>query len=384
MKALLRQGRDAILLKEDLADAFRHVPVAICDRWLLGFQWLEIFYMEAFLPFGLRTAPFIFDLFARALHWILARVLGWSIVLHYLDDFFTIFPSGTDPEPRMAEWRALCLLLGIQTNAKKEEWGTSLEFLDILLDSIKMEARLPEAKLTRAKELVATALKSQHLLRHDLEVLVSFLAFCAKVVVPGRSFLTSLHRALGRTTHYCNIDKAMREDLLWWHEYLPQWNGVKIIRSTAFRSTSHLWIDASGNWGTESYWLASPTDPPHEVFSRRFSTRQRQHNKHRDIQLKEMEAVLHGMRLWLDRLRGAHLTIHCDNQAVCYGLTSGAMRGKAMIPLRQIVMLMALHDILISVVWLDSKSNHLADLLSRGRYDEIADEYSQLHYLTLS
>ena len=120
IEALLIQGRGAVLLKEDLADAFRHIPVASCDRWLLGFQWSDVFYMEAFLPFGLRTAPFLFDLFAKALHFILIHVLGWSIVLHYLDDFFTIFPPGTDPKPRMAEWAALYLLLGLHTNAAKE------------------------------------------------------------------------------------------------------------------------------------------------------------------------------------------------------------------------------------------------------------------------
>ncbi len=36
--ALITQGRGAMLLKEDLVDAFRHVPVAIPDRWLLDFS----------------------------------------------------------------------------------------------------------------------------------------------------------------------------------------------------------------------------------------------------------------------------------------------------------------------------------------------------------
>ena len=54
------------------------------------------------------------------------------------------------------------------------------------------------------------------------------------------------------------------------------------------------------------------------------------------------------------------------------------MRGPAMAPLRDVVMLLALHDILVEVMWLDSKSNHLADLLSRGEHDKIADEYPQL------
>ena len=98
IEALLIQGPGAILLKGYLADAFRHVPVAMQGQWLLGSQWLDVFYMEAFLPFGLRTAPFLFDLSAKAVHCILVGVLSWSIVLHYLDDFLTILPPGTDPK----------------------------------------------------------------------------------------------------------------------------------------------------------------------------------------------------------------------------------------------------------------------------------------------
>lgn len=53
--------------------------------------------MERYLSFGLRTSPFLFDLFAKALHWILVAVLAWSMVLHYLDDFFAILAANDDP-----------------------------------------------------------------------------------------------------------------------------------------------------------------------------------------------------------------------------------------------------------------------------------------------
>lgn len=51
-------GRDATLLKRDLKDAFRMVPVAPHERWLLGFSWAGQYYVENCLPFGLRTALF--------------------------------------------------------------------------------------------------------------------------------------------------------------------------------------------------------------------------------------------------------------------------------------------------------------------------------------
>ena len=84
-------GRGAILIKRDLADAFRHIPVAPTDYWLLGFCWGDMYWMDCFLPFGLRISSFIFDLFAKGLHFLLEAgpVIYQSFsILHYLDDFF--------------------------------------------------------------------------------------------------------------------------------------------------------------------------------------------------------------------------------------------------------------------------------------------------------
>ena len=49
-----------------------------------------------------------------------------------------------------------------------------------------------------------------------------------------------------------------------------------------------------------------------------------------------------------------------------------------MIPMRSIAMLMALHDITISLVWIPNKENALADMLSYGVWGKIADMYLQL------
>lgn len=71
VQSLLRVGTGAILVKRDLADAFRHIPVSQNDTWLLGFFWEGTYWVEKFLPFGLRTSPMLFDLFAKGLHWTL-------------------------------------------------------------------------------------------------------------------------------------------------------------------------------------------------------------------------------------------------------------------------------------------------------------------------
>ena len=71
-----RAGPRPQILKWDLKDAFRTIPVAASNRWLLGFYWQGTYYHEDCLSFYLATALFLFNLFAQGLHWILQSY--WS------------------------------------------------------------------------------------------------------------------------------------------------------------------------------------------------------------------------------------------------------------------------------------------------------------------
>ena len=165
---MLRIGKGAILVKRDLADAFRHIPIAISDYWLLGFYWDDLYWIDCFLPFGLRTAPFIFDLFAKGLHWILVVKLGWATVLHYLDDFFAVLSPQADHELYMQQFTHICSDLGLRINTLKDVASTVAVFLGIEMDSNSMEARLPSDKLTRARSLVVAHLKNSSISHLEL------------------------------------------------------------------------------------------------------------------------------------------------------------------------------------------------------------------------
>ena len=65
---IVQAGRHSVIIKRDIKDAFRNIPLAPHIRWLLGFSWDDKYYTEACLPFGLRTTPFIFNLFAEGFH----------------------------------------------------------------------------------------------------------------------------------------------------------------------------------------------------------------------------------------------------------------------------------------------------------------------------
>lgn len=113
------------------------------------------------------------------------------------------------------------------------------------------------------------------------------------------------------------------------------------------------------------------------AFSTRFPTRLRK----KDIQFKEMKAILHAVRIWRCFLPGAFLQLYCDNDAVVQGVRKTTIRGGAMAPLREIVLLATRLDILVEIQWIPTAMNCLADDLSRFKLTKVADIYPQLRYL---
>jgi len=81
--------------KLDLKNAFRIMPVCREDWHLLAIHWEGRWYLDNFLPFGLRSSPALFNQLAEALVWILRPNYGIPHIIHYLDDFFTAGPPHT-------------------------------------------------------------------------------------------------------------------------------------------------------------------------------------------------------------------------------------------------------------------------------------------------
>ena len=79
-------GRGTQLVKLDVKDAYRIIPVHPLDYHLLGIRWRDRTYVDRALPFGLRSAPKFFSAIADLVAWVLDQQ-GIRHQLHYLDDF---------------------------------------------------------------------------------------------------------------------------------------------------------------------------------------------------------------------------------------------------------------------------------------------------------
>ena len=358
-------GVGSLLAKVDIEAAYRLVPVHPDDRPLLAMQWKGGVYVDAMLPFGLRSAPKIFTAIADGLEWI-ARRRGVSRIEHYLDDFIILGPPQINACRRdLDTLLALCAELGVPLAGHKLEGPcTCLSFLGIEVDTVAGELRLPAEKLRRLKATLREWYDRKACTRRELESLIGSLNHACKVIRPGRSFLRRiidlLHRAsLGiarRAHHHIRLNREFRSDVLWWKTFAEEWNGISVWKR-GDQPTIEFASDASGRWGCGAWcgnewlqvrWPDSSIDLP--------------------IAVKELVPIALAGATWGRKWRKQKVRCLCDNEAVVAVMSSRTSRQPHLMHLlRCIFFIEAQHDFQLSCTHIMGKSNDLADDLSRNR-----------------
>ena len=117
-----RLGSNSLLAKIDIKSAFCTLPVRVEDRELLGICWRQKYYVDCCLPFGLRSALFIFNQYAEALEWILCHNYLIPNIIHYLDDFLIVGkPSYAECKIALQKNVAHMQTVGL-SNCRKKDW----------------------------------------------------------------------------------------------------------------------------------------------------------------------------------------------------------------------------------------------------------------------
>ena len=255
IEEICKSGPECLLAKIDIKSAFRLIPVHLADRHLLGMEWRESVYIDNCLPFGLRSAPKLFNLLADLLLWI-AKSRGVSFSIHYLDDFLTIGPAASSIcQQNLDIFKSTCCELGVPLALEKVDSPTTcLTFLGIVLDTCSMEIRLPSEKLTRIQREVSSWLQKRSATKRQILSLIGLLQHATKVVRQGRTFVTRMYKVAAKVkelSYYTRLSKEFKSDLFWWHYFLEHWNGLSLLRSAKNTIPADLSIqtDASGNWG---------------------------------------------------------------------------------------------------------------------------------------
>ena len=374
VRIITAMGPGVRLAKFDIESAYRLIPVHPDDRPLLGMMWRDKFYVDTALPFGLRSAPKIFNAVADALQWIMERN-GVPELLHYLDDFL-IFGGTESLECQQALEKALqlCLKLGVPVAKSKTEGpATNITFLGIELDTTAMIVRLPREKLHRLQREICKWTGRRSCSKRELLSIIGQLQHACCVVKPGRSFLRrmiSLSTVAKELHHRIRLNRGFRSDLQWWASFLPSWNGVSMMSGVvpAYPSAS-ITSDASGSWGCGAFSSAGDW----------FQLKWPESWSEVHITVKELLPIIMGVALWGRSWQGRTIRCRCDNMAVVAILKSGSSKDERVMHLmRSLFFFLASYVILLGE-HIPGVENGAADALSRDNRPSFLTQVPTAH-----
>ena len=198
--ALMRPG--CFFATVDIKSAYRWVSVYPPHHTLQGFRWAfngsYQFFTDNFLCCGLKNAPSIFHGKSCAVTRMMTRK-GFPNLVNYLDDFLIV--SSSREECLGAQLALIRLLhsVGFQVNwSKLHSPSQRVKFLGIILDSLAMQAFVPEDKISSLEEQLHVLLSKRKASKRDLQRVAGLMNFLAKVVKGGRTFLRRVLDSMNR------------------------------------------------------------------------------------------------------------------------------------------------------------------------------------------
>ncbi|KAK3251103.1 hypothetical protein CYMTET_39559 [Cymbomonas tetramitiformis] len=362
------------MVKVDLESAYRSLGVASQFWPHQCFEFDDVRWMDARAPFGNRALPGIFMRWTRAIvAWMRAR--GYPTV-GYLDDFFCVLPTKQEAEEAMMLLVEFVTFLGFQVNSAKCEEGQVLEFLGVLLDTSGevCTASISEERIgvvvQQAGALRAQAARGM-VARRALESLLGLLAFCSHVVWGLSLYTRRGFSFLAATTsrRMVRLPRPVMDDLSVLEQVVRRYNGRKVQLERRLVDQRHFATDASGTLGFGGIWerlfFMLSWDDLARLPQRPWFPRRGDCPSSWSINYLELFAVWWALVLWGHRMSGTTVVVRIDNQSAMYQV--GSWWGPvAYLPLlRQIFFVCAQHDIRLQPVYITTKDNLLADLLSR-------------------
>lgn len=361
VRTIQRLGKDTELIKLDIKEAYRIVPVHPADYHLLGIRWADNVYIDRSLPFGLRSAPKLFNAVADTIAWVL-NCHGIKDQLHYLDDFLFFALPGTQLGAHiLATVLDIFKRLGIPVAAHKTEGPSCiLVFLGILINTHTSELHLPSDKLTRLKDLIEVWSHKKSCSKQDLESFLGHLSHAATVISQGRTFLRQLFSLLslrhGPSYQFIRLTAGAKADLLWWKTFLQDWNGSSFF--PAVTPPIVVTSDASGSYGCGAFSL------PHGWFQFRWPDEWVPVH----ITAKEMVPVVIAAALWGHKWKRCRVCFQSDNMAVVDLLKTCTSRDQLLMHLlRCLVFYAAYFRFHFTAEHVPGVFNTAADAISRDR-----------------
>ena len=310
---------------------------------------------------GCSSSCRTFEMFSTALEWVAHHHLNIPHLIHILDDFLMAAHTFVQCRINLEKFLQMCAYLGVPIAQEKTSGPQSiLIFAGIELDTVRMEARLPQDKIGKCHSIVSSFLTRKKVQLKELQSLIGLLNFACSVIVPGRTFLRrliDLTKGVRSATHFIRLRNWVKGDLSLWKSFLDDFNGRSMFLNDKWHDsrTLNLYTDAAGSLGFGAifgpYWCYGAWP---------------EHWKGFNITILEFSPIALSVLLWGDLMKNQRIIFFTDNAALVDIINKTTSRDPMIMGfVRRLVLACLKFNILFRAKHVPGVENHLADSLSR-------------------
>lgn len=367
------------LFKIDLKNAFRLLPIRPEDFELLGIYFNNRYYVDKALPFGAAVSCKTFEEFSTFLEFFIKGHMSSGKIIHYLDDFL-----GGDKTYKLCQnlmsivQNCLSKLKVPLAEEKTEGPSEVIVFLGLELDSVKMEVRIPRAKIEEVVQKIQDVINKKKTTLKQMQSLIGSLNFCCRAISAGRPFCRRLINAtcgLSKPFHHLRVSSQMKLDLNMWLSFFENHNGISVFHDRYWVSNDdvQLFTDSAGGKGLgfgifyQGHWCQARWPEAWHVSGIT-----------KDITALEIFPILVSIAIWGEEFRNKKIRFSCDNEAVVHILNTATSKSdRVMCIVRKLTLVCLELNIMIRASHLPGIFNSVCDALSRfqpRRFRELAPE----------
>ena len=336
-------------------------------------QGAEYFYFDTAMPFGARSAPQNFCTVSIAIRDLVRELAANGSIpgylLTYVDDFSALAPTEADASYFLDTLRAILTEVNLPENPSKAQPSSLMtQYLGLEYDGVKLTATLPKLKRQLYIKYLQYFIDTRRIKWSDLNSLVHRLRHAASVLRAGKPFfsnlLVKLKSSKANANHYVTLSDRDRDDIRWWLHLLRHHKPQVVIGPSHWSSLESvgLYTDASKR-GFGAYFTFNGS-----YFNGPFTPLEIAAFESNQVSIAEFELVVlcFAISTWGHLLAGKRLTFYCDNLPSVYSVNSQSSTIIVRVALlRHLFAIAAIHSIDVQSIWLGTKTNIIADSLSR-------------------
>ena len=356
-------SENCYMAKVDIKSAYRAVACHPDSFLVTGLQWSingrTTYLFDKRLPFGARPSPTHFHKISQCIKRIMQRK-GFSInLVAYQDDFLIVSSSHAECTKGYIELMDLLRRLGFTINMSKAVPPCQiLTFLGIELNSKAMTISLPENKLQGIKATLHEFIGKVRATKRQLQSLAGKLNHASKVVRGGRTFMRRILnsiRVLKKKDHKCKLNGAVMKDILWWNEFMSQFNGVENcirVNEAVCAATDACLTGGGAFYNGDFQYVNWINDYP----------------EYSDLPINYKEATMAALCMgrWASSWRDRLVFIYTDNKCTVSIINKCSCKSDLVMKiLRKNFWIMAQNNIHVKAVYLKGEENIMADAVSR-------------------